>query len=230
MATGCRPNSSPSTSRSSGSPSATSVPFLYSRVRAWHLVGVARQIADAATVSGSLPWKVMSLGALVPSWPPSAPSGSARREVMKPRMSPQLLPGRKRLLDHRVVVGAEHPPVLAFGQDLLRAADGAEVAGAGGRLLADLGQALGRAQQLPVHPDHRHVGRPQVLPGPVVDRAGRLGGHAVMRPEFRDAAVRDALLRDPVDPVVVLPGVVARHEPGERDPLVRVLLVGGEQG
>src|SRR6516225_9168145 len=150
MATGCRPNSSPSTPRSSGSgsrrssqtvtslsarlslisptgkPSATSAPFRYSRVRAWHLVGVERHIADAATVSGSLPWKVVSLGARVPSWPPSAPSGSARSEVMKPRMSPQLLPRGERLLDHGVVVGAEHPPVLAFGQDLLRAADGAE--------------------------------------------------------------------------------------------------------
>ena len=38
-----------------GNPSAASVPSRYSRVRAWHLVGVTEQIAAAATVSGSLP-------------------------------------------------------------------------------------------------------------------------------------------------------------------------------
>src|SRR5215471_7802622 len=254
MATGCRPNSSPSTPRSSGSgsrrssqtvtslsarwslisstgkPSAISIPSLYSRVRAWHLVGVTRQIADAATVSGSLPWKVVSLGARVPSWPPNAPSGTAGSVVMRPRISPQLLPRGKRLLDHRVVVGAEHPPVLAFGQDLFRAADRAEVAGAAERrrLLAAR-QGLGGPQQLPVHPDQRHVGRAQVLPRPVVDGPGGLGRHRVLRPEVHNSAVRRSLLRDPVDVVVVVPGVLARHDPGRLHHRERVLLVGEEQ-
>ncbi|HEX8007528.1 MAG TPA: hypothetical protein VF482_14005 [Trebonia sp.] len=46
---------------------------------------------------------------------------------------------RKQGFPHdRIVVGAERAPVLAFGQDLLRAADGAEIAAPaeGGRLLA----------------------------------------------------------------------------------------------
>ena len=41
-----------------GKPSSASLPSRYSRVRAWHPVGLTSQIADAATVCGSRPRKV----------------------------------------------------------------------------------------------------------------------------------------------------------------------------
>jgi hypothetical protein len=43
-------------------------PLRYSRVRAWHLVGVSAEIADATTVSGSRPWNV---------WSPAGPGCAA---------------------------------------------------------------------------------------------------------------------------------------------------------
>src|SRR5207248_1613746 len=50
-----------------GKPSSSSLPSRYSRVRAWHRVGVTWQMADAAAVSGSRPWKVCPGSGRAPS-------------------------------------------------------------------------------------------------------------------------------------------------------------------
>src|SRR5574340_465478 len=60
-----------------GNPSSSSLPSRYSRVRAWHLVGVTRQMAEAATVSGSRPRKVRVSSGRDSSAPLDAPSASS---------------------------------------------------------------------------------------------------------------------------------------------------------
>ena len=67
-----------------GKPSSSSPPSRYSRVRAWHLVGLTSQIADAATASGSPPWNVWAVSGRAPSTPPDAPAGTGGRSGSRP--------------------------------------------------------------------------------------------------------------------------------------------------
>src|ERR1700744_5746490 len=90
--------------------------------------------------------------------------------------------------ERRVLGGGQGAPVLAGGEDLLRAEDGPVVVLADRRGLFPFGEALGGGDEDVPHPGDGPVGGAELLLAAVVDRAHRLGDHQVLAHEVGDAA------------------------------------------
>src|SRR5579864_9143942 len=107
-----------------------------------------------------------------------------------------------RLLDRRVVPGAQRLPTLTRLQNFFHSSNVAEITGKRRRLLA-LSQSFGCIEEDAPHTDDWHIRGAEALVAPVEDGAHRFGDHQVLAHEIVDAAVTDFSLLLAIDQVVV---------------------------